>query len=66
MFYKEFHSQLFKRTINPNEKDFRAIVKAELLFRIENMKGDACTCTECTANLKKYKEYYQKMRISEG
>ena len=38
MIKKGFYSQLFKRFINKTKSDYTAIVKAELLFRIRELK----------------------------
>ena len=35
---KTFHSQLFARSIDKNEKDYEVIVKTELLFRIKELE----------------------------
>jgi len=61
MKHKQFKSYLFKRTIEPNEKDYAAIVKAELLFRIFELDEKKCECIGCTMNRKKFYNYLKKI-----
>lgn len=59
---REFYSQLFKLKINPNDKDFSPIVKAELLFRIDKLKWEGCSCFECKNKLTEYTNYYNNLK----
>ena len=59
---REFYSQLFKRKIFPNDKDFAPIVKAELLYRIDKLKDEDCSCFECKNKLKEYTNYYNNLK----
>ena len=61
MIKKGFYSVLFKRFINKDEKDYAAIVKAELLFRIRELEQKNCTCFQCQTDLEKFENYYKKM-----
>jgi hypothetical protein len=65
MFYKKFHSQLFKREILPDEKDFISFVKAELLFRIYKIDEGGCSCMKCGDDLRKFKDYFQHLKEKE-
>ncbi len=58
---KQFKSLLFKRIIDPVEKDYSAIVKAELLFRIFELDEKKCTCIGCTENREKFYDYLKKI-----
>ena len=57
---KEFHSQLFRKIINPADPDFEAKVLAELLFRISKLEKAKCHCFHCQNELAKYKTYLEK------
>jgi len=61
MFRKKFKSYLFNRDINPDEKDFIPIVKAELLYRIFDLDEKKCSCMGCTQNREKYYNFLQKI-----
>ena len=65
MFYKKFYSELFGRYILPDEKDFNSFVKAELLFRIDKMKDENCSCMKCMNDLKKFIAYFQNLKETE-
>jgi hypothetical protein len=65
MFYKKFYSELFERYILPEENDFNSFVKAELLFRIDKMKDENCSCMKCMTDLKKFIEYFQNLKETE-
>jgi len=62
MLKKRFYSQLFQRYIEKTDKDFRSYVIAELLFRIDALETANCDCMKCTFDLKKYKDYYKKLK----
>ena len=61
MIKKSFYSQLFQRYIEKTNKDYSAIVKAELLFRIDKLQSENCSCFQCQSDLKKYQDYYKKI-----
>ena len=61
---RKFYSELFGRYILPDEVDFNSFVKAELLFRIDKMKDENCSCMKCKDDLKKFKDYFQNLKIS--
>ncbi len=63
---REFYSQLFQRKIYPNDKDFSPIVKAELLYRIDNLKNEACSCYECKHKLGEYTNYYNNLKSNKS
>ena len=65
MFRRKFKSYLFRRDINPDEKDFIAIVKAELLYRIFDLDEKKCSCMGCTENREKYYNFLQKILKAE-
>ena len=65
MFYKKFYSELFRRYILPDEKDFISFVKVELLYRIDRLKEEDCSCMKCGEDLKKFKNYFQNLKESE-
>jgi len=65
MLKRKFYSQLFTREILPDEKDFISFVKAELLFRIDKMKEEDCSCMKCKDDLKKFKDYFLKLKETE-
>lgn len=65
MLKRIFHSQLFKRYIRPEEKEFTSFVKAELLYRIDMLNKEKCDCFDCTNDLKKYVDYYANLKESE-
>jgi hypothetical protein len=54
---KVFHSQLFGRLIQPDDKDYWQIVYAEALFRYNQMVKDNCTCFECKRQREKLKDF---------
>ena len=62
MIKKAFNSELFKRSIKPDEKDFISFVKAELLYRIDYLKYENCSCSICNNQLKEYSDYYDKLK----
>lgn len=49
----------------PEEKDFNTFVKAELLFRIDKMKDENCSCMKCMNDLKKFIAYFQNLKETE-
>lgn len=59
---KKFLSWLFKREILPEERDYWAIVQAELLHRIAYHRGRNCSCMKCINDLAKYEETLKKLR----
>ena len=61
MIKKVFYSQLFQRNIAKTEKDYSAIVKAELLYRIQQLQSENCSCFQCQSDLEKYQDYYNKI-----
>ena len=61
---RKFYSELFGRYILPDEVDFNSFVKAELLFRIDKLKDENCSCMKCKDDLKKFKDYFQNLKIS--
>ena len=65
MFYKKFYSELFGRYIQPDEKDFISFVKAELLYRIDKLKEEDCSCMKCGDDLRKFKDYFQHLKEKE-
>ena len=65
MVKRKFKSYLFGRDINPNEQDYTAIVKAELLYRIFDLDEKKCSCMGCTQNRKKYNDFLQKILKAE-
>ena len=60
---RKFYSELFGRYILPDEVDFNSFVKAELLFRIDELKDENCSCMKCKDDLKKFKDYFQNLKI---
>lgn len=60
---RKFYSELFGRYILADEVDFNSFVKAELLFRIDKMKDENCSCMKCKDDLKKFKDYFQNLKI---
>ncbi len=59
---KKFYSELFKRYIIPNEKDYWAYTRAEVLFRLDELNEKKCTCIGCTNDRKKYELFLQKLK----
>jgi hypothetical protein len=62
---RKFYSELFGRYILPDEVDFIYFVKAELLFRIDKMKDENCSCMKCRDDLIKFKDYFQNLKETE-
>ena len=62
MFKRKFYSQLFGRYILPDEKDFISFVKAELLYRIDRIEEEDCSCMKCGEDLIKFKNYFQNLK----
>ena len=60
---RKFYSELFGRYILPDEVDYNSFVRAELLFRIDKMKDENCSCMKCKDDLKKFKDYFQNLKI---
>ena len=58
---KKFYSRLFQRNILPSEDEYEEKVKAELLFRINELKTKNCSCMNCQTELKTLSEYYKKI-----
>jgi len=56
---KVFHSELFGRLIQPNDKDYRQIVYAEALFRYNRMQKANCTCFECKRQREKLADFIE-------
>jgi hypothetical protein len=65
MIKRKFKSYLFHRDINPDEKDFIAIVKAELLYRIFDLDEKNCSCMGCIQNRERYYNYLQNILEAE-
>lgn len=61
---RKFYSELFGRYILPDEVDFNSFVKAELLFRIDKLRDENCSCMKCKDDLKKFKDYFQNLKVS--
>jgi hypothetical protein len=59
---KKFDSQLFRREILPTEKDYFPIVYAELLYRIDDLETQNCSCFKCMEELEKYKNTLIKIK----
>ena len=57
---------LFKRDINPNEKDFIAIVKVKLLYWIFDLDEKNCSCMGRSKNRKMYYNYLKKILEAES
>lgn len=57
---KNFHSQLFNRTINKTDKDYKSFVIAELLYRIYDLDFRDCSCMDCVLLKTKYSDYLKK------
>ena len=60
---RKFYSELFGRYILPDEVDYNSFVRAELLFRIDKLKDENCSCMKCKDDLKKFKDYFQNLKI---
>ncbi len=63
---KVFFSELYKREIKPTEADYWAIVQAELLYRITDMKERDCSCMYCKENLKKFEKTLKSLRTQKS
>jgi len=59
---RKFHSELFRREILPDEVDFFAIVYAELLYRMADLKEKNCSCMRCKDNLVKYESALRDLK----
>ena len=59
---KRFHSRLFQRYIEPNEKYYWKFVQAELLYRIAELEESKCSCFTCQSELEKFKAYLDKLK----
>ena len=57
---KLFYSQLFHRTVNPSDKDYNSIVKAEVLYLMDGMKTAECQCRNCREKRDNLLKYYNK------
>jgi hypothetical protein len=57
---KVFHSELFGRLIQPDDKDYWTIVYAEALFRYNRMQKDNCACFECKRQREKLADFIEK------
>ena len=44
---KEFHSPTLRRTVKPNEKDYLKHYKDALLFELNYMNKQKCSCMGC-------------------
>jgi len=60
---KIFYSQLFRKYIYPDDKEYWAKVHAELLYRIDYLESRKCSCFQCNAELKNFKEYLEKLKV---
>ena len=54
---KQFHSELFGRIIEPNDKDYWQIVYAESLYRYYDLLERNCYCFECKNKIEKLSNY---------
>ena len=59
---KKFFSRLFGRDVLPAEPDYFAIVYAELLFRITDLKEKNSSCAQCKTDLHKFKLTLEKLK----
>lgn len=59
---KAFKSELFDRTINPDDNNYDSFVIAELLYRIDYLKFENCSCFVCNEKLKNFIDYYDKLK----
>ena len=57
---KIFYSLLFHRAVNPSDKDYNSIVKAEVLYLIDGMKKAECQCRDCREKRDNLLKYYNK------
>jgi hypothetical protein len=60
MLRKVFYSNLFHRPVNPNDKDYISIVKAEVLYQMDGMVKAECQCRDCTNKRDNLLKYYNK------
>ena len=44
---KTFHSRLFKKKIQANEKDYWFFLHAEVLYRLKQLNDLKCSCSFC-------------------
>lgn len=58
---KDFHSQLFKRQIHVLDPDYWPIVRAETLFRINDLEIRNCSCFKCKQDLENLKDFWEKL-----
>jgi hypothetical protein len=60
---KDFYSKLFKKHISELDENYWAYVKAETLYRIDDMLEKECSCMACKKKLSELREYYLKIKI---
>ena len=54
MVTRPFHSILFEKYIQPNDPEWRAKAKAELLYRIFDLDEKKCDCMGCKEERERY------------
>jgi len=59
---KAFYSQLFRRDISVNDKDYWSVVYAETLYRIKELEVKNCSCMDCNQDLDKLNNYLNVLR----
>ena len=59
---KVFYSQLFRKTILKDDKEYWVKVYAEILFRIDELEKQNCNCFKCQSDLENYKSFFEKLR----
>ena len=56
---KQFYSQLFKKTIEADDKEYKVKVLAEALYRLKEYEVRNCSCMICQSTKQKLKEYIE-------
>jgi hypothetical protein len=61
---KEFHSPTLRRTVKPNEKDYLKHYKSALLFELNYLDKQKCSCMGCHDKRKRIEKELNVLLIS--
>jgi hypothetical protein len=54
---KSFHSLLFRKTIEPGDKDYWQKYYAEALYRLRDLEERNCSCLKCRQDREKLEDF---------
>ena len=58
---KEFHSPILRRTVKPDETDYLKHYEAALIFELNYLNKQKCSCMGCHDNRKRIEKELRKI-----